>query len=163
MRQPKGETVGLIVSKGPEPRTIPEGLPGKTKEQAVAELKALKLTPRTKGQHDENVEKDVVIGSDAGRRRQVERGGTVVLVVSLGPPLVKVPDISRADSLEEAIDILRARGLRPGEVSGHAEGRPSRDPSRRRDRGPQGLNCRPHPPRQGRRLTRCFPSFTIRG
>ena len=66
MRQPKGETVGLIVSKGPEPRTIPDDLAGQTKADAIAELKALQLTPKTKGQHDENVEKDIVIGSDAG-------------------------------------------------------------------------------------------------
>jgi serine/threonine-protein kinase len=126
MRQPKGETVGLIVSKGPEPRTIPDDLAGQTKADAIAELKALKLTPKTKGQYDENIEKDIVIGSAPGAGATVERGGEVVLVVSLGPPLVKVPDISGADSLEEAIDILRAGGLRPGEVSGPAEGHPSR-------------------------------------
>ena len=126
MRQPKGETVGLIVSKGPEPRTIPDDLAGKSKADAIAALEALKLTPKTKGQYDENIEKDVVIGSAPGAGATIERGGEVVLVVSLGPPLVKVPDISGADSLEEAIDILRARGLRPGEVSGPAEGRPSR-------------------------------------
>ena len=49
MRQPKGETVGLIVSKGPEPRTIPDDLAGQTKADAIAELKALKLTPEDEG------------------------------------------------------------------------------------------------------------------
>ena len=45
---PKGETVSLIVSKGPEPRTIPDDLAGKSKADAIAELEALKLTPKTK-------------------------------------------------------------------------------------------------------------------
>ena len=67
-----------------------------------------------------------MIGSAPGAGATIERGGEVVLVVSLGPPLVKVPDISGADSLEEAIDILRAkfagrgvrarRGVRPAPV-----------------------------------------------
>ena len=68
-----------------------------------------------------------MIGTAPGAGAEASSGAARwSLVVSQGPPLVKVPDISGAESLEEAIDILRARGLRPGEVSGPAEGRPSR-------------------------------------
>ena len=163
MRQPKGETISLVVSKGPEPRTIPEGLPGKTKEQAVADINALQLVPEVREDHSETVEKGVVIGTDPGAGAEVERGGTVLLVVSKGPPLVKVPNVSKADSVAEANRLLApgrpgaGRGL--GQLRGHAVAhRPAGG-----DRHPQGLNRRPHPPRRRRELTSTsqLPRFVV--
>ena len=49
MRQPKGETVGLIVSKGPEPRTIPDDLPGQTKARRGRRAQGPAANPKTKG------------------------------------------------------------------------------------------------------------------
>ena len=65
---PKGETVSLLVSKGPEPRTIPEGLAGKTLDEVVGILGQLKLTPK--------VERHVPRGAPEERgHRHRSRGG----------------------------------------------------------------------------------------
>ena len=42
---PKGEEVGLIVSAGPAPRTVPQGLEGHSVDEVVAQLNAMQLKP----------------------------------------------------------------------------------------------------------------------
>jgi serine/threonine-protein kinase len=123
---PKGETVGLVVSRGPEPRTLPGDLPGRSKDEVLAILGQLRLEPKVREAFSSDVDKGVVIGTDPGAGAKVERGGEVVVVVSKGPPLVEVPNVRGADSVQEAVGLLREAGLRPGDVSGDADGRPFR-------------------------------------
>lgn len=86
-RVAKGETVTLVVSTGPhiELVTIPviTGLP---EEEAVARLAEAGLIPSNVGTaHDEAVELGHVISQSGGTNGQIEPGGTITYILSLGP------------------------------------------------------------------------------
>ena len=117
-RLPKGETVTLVVSNGPPPRTIPGKLAGRSYDEVVAILQGLKLDPKPNGVYSTTVPKGRVIATEPGPGASVPRGSAITVTVSNGPPLVTVPDIAKAHSLDEAIDMLHRAGLKDGDVSG---------------------------------------------
>ncbi len=119
----EGSAVDLVVSEGPAPRTVP-GLAGLTEAQAVAELDAESLGADIVTRFDDEVDKGVVIGSEPGSGATVARGTTVTVVVSKGRDLVTVPDIV-GRTLDELNKALEDAGLRPGDLSGSARGRPA--------------------------------------
>ncbi len=128
--------VDLVVSDGPAPRTVPN-LAGRTQDQAVAELEAEGLEGEVVSRFDDDVDRGVVIGSDPGGGASVERGATVTVVVSNGRDLVTVPDIV-GKTLDELNKALENAGLRPGDASGNAKGRPfdtDPEPGSRVERG----------------------------
>jgi eukaryotic-like serine/threonine-protein kinase len=100
--------VDLVVSKGPKPVKIPD-LAGKDADGAQARLTDLGLEVRVTEENSKTVDEGVVISQrpNAGIRH---RGDKVDLVVSLGPVMVEVPDLS-AMSVDEATDALRTAGL----------------------------------------------------
>lgn len=125
-----------MVSDGPAPRRVPN-LAGQTQDQAVAELEAEGLEADVVTRFDDDVDRGVVIGSDPGSGASVARGDTVTLVVSKGRDLVTVPDIV-GKTLDELNQALEDAGLRPGEASGNAKGRPfdtDPEPGSRVERG----------------------------
>jgi len=124
-RLERGTEVGLVVSQGPEPRAVPDGLVGAARDDAVAALEALGLAPVAEEAFSDDVAAGLVISLDPGPGTQVERGGEVVVVVSQGPDLVTVPDVSGAGSLPDAVALLEAEGLAPGEARGPAAGTPA--------------------------------------
>ncbi|CAN5745240.1 hypothetical protein BH10ACT1_BH10ACT1_20900 [soil metagenome] len=124
----KGSTVSLVVSDGPEPRTVPDGLVGGTAAAARAKLEDLQLKVALNPQFNATVAEGDVVSQSPRPGQQIPRGGTVTLEVSKGPELVAVPDVSSADTPSQAAAILRAAGLKPGSVSGSAEGTPSTNP-----------------------------------
>jgi beta-lactam-binding protein with PASTA domain/tRNA A-37 threonylcarbamoyl transferase component Bud32 len=119
----EGSAVDVVVSDGPAPRTVP-ALAGLTQAQAVAELKDEGLRAEVVTRFDDEVEEGVVIGSEPGSGATVGRGRTITVVVSKGRDLVTVPDIV-GRTLEELNRALEEAGLRSGDVSGNANGRPA--------------------------------------
>jgi eukaryotic-like serine/threonine-protein kinase len=113
---PKGSEVPLVVSAGPEPRTVPDDLIGASREQAVARLAALGLQPDVEGEFSDDVPEGVVMAVPAAGT-QVARDSTVALVVSRGPETVAVPDV-RGNSAAEAAQRLQAAGLRVSGTQG---------------------------------------------
>lgn len=124
-RVPKGTEVRLLVSRGPEPRTVPDDLQGQPEDDVVARLDELGLVAAVEGAFSDDVEAGLVISTEPGPGATVERGGTVAVVVSLGPDLVTVPDVSEVGSLAEAVALLEAEGLVAGDVAGPAAGAPA--------------------------------------
>jgi serine/threonine-protein kinase len=124
-RVPKGTEVRLLVSRGPEPRTIPEDLGGQPEDDVVARLDELGLVPAVEGAFSDDVEAGRVISTEPGPGAAAERGSTVTVVVSRGPDLVTVPDVSAVGSLAEAVALLEAEGLVAGDVAGPAAGAPA--------------------------------------
>lgn len=120
----RGSTVTLVVSNGPEPRTIPGNLVGGTEDAAVAALEALGLNPEIVRSFSDTAKEGTVISVLPAGGSTVERGATVNVEVSQGPELVAVPDVSKADDITEAIAIIQGAGLKAGEVNGPAAGRP---------------------------------------
>jgi serine/threonine-protein kinase len=117
---PRGSSVPLIVSSGPDEPEIPD-LEGDHYRDAVAELEALGLEveldfrPR-KGSREEGE----VIRTDPDEGKTVDRGSTVVVVVAGGQ--VTVPDVGGA-SLEDARATLEDADLNVGMVFGPEDGR----------------------------------------
>ncbi|MFN8016516.1 MAG: PASTA domain-containing protein [Acidimicrobiales bacterium] len=120
----KGSTVPLVVSKGPEPRTIPSGLVGASEADATAQLQALQLTPVVVRSFSDTVPKGTVISVLPKAGSQVPRGSQVSLEVSKGPELVAVPSIRGAADIDAAVAILEQAGFQAGSVSGPAAGSP---------------------------------------
>jgi eukaryotic-like serine/threonine-protein kinase len=104
-----GSPVDLVVSDGPEPRTVPE-VAGSPVGDAVAALEALGLGVEVDEQHDVAVPEGAVVSVSPAAGEQVERGATVVVVASLGRPFITVPDVVGMGAAE-ASDRLEAAGF----------------------------------------------------
>lgn len=118
---PKGATIDLVVSAGPEPRVIPT-LFGLTYEQAVAalEAKGLKAVRGPDKFVEDDDQKGKVILAAPGQGNSVARGATVTLTVSKGRP--EVPNLN-GSTREEAVTKLAAQGLTLGSVFGPSGGK----------------------------------------
>ena len=126
-RLPKGRSVTLLVSDGPQPRVVPADLVGLPEAEARAKLAATQLVAgASTTKFDDNIAAGRVISSLPAVGASVPRDSTVALVVSKGPDLVTVPSVRSAGSLDGAISLLRRAGLSAGNVSGPATGRPRR-------------------------------------
>lgn len=125
---PIGSSVLLVVSSGPQPRIVPEGLVDGSFEQAEAALAEVQLVAEKVDVFSDDVEAGLVVALDPGQGAEVPRDSVVQVEVSKGPDLVKVPKIS-GKTLDEANKALEAAGLVPGGVFGPARGKPdSTDP-----------------------------------
>jgi eukaryotic-like serine/threonine-protein kinase len=119
-RAPRGSSVPLIVSSGPDEPEIPD-LEGDNYPDAVAELEALGLDVeldfrQARGGRDEGE----VIRTEPDEGEEVDQGSTVVVVVAGGQ--ATVPDVTGA-TLEEARTALEAADLSVGMVFGPGDGR----------------------------------------
>jgi serine/threonine protein kinase/beta-lactam-binding protein with PASTA domain len=105
-----GTLVPLTVSKGPEPRSMPD-LRGLTVEEAQASLAAIGLTlVEGAAEHSETVPEGQIIRAIPGVNAQVARGLEATVYVSLGLPFVTVPNVV-GKAAATAADILIAAGL----------------------------------------------------
>ncbi|MGW6458422.1 Stk1 family PASTA domain-containing Ser/Thr kinase [Streptomyces sp. NPDC055078] len=90
---------------------------GKTESAARQELKSAGLDVRTvRREFSETVERGAVIESDPATHERIRGNGSVTLVVSRGPEIVRVPSV-KGDPLATAERRLRAAGLAPGVTS----------------------------------------------
>ncbi|MGN6692583.1 MAG: PASTA domain-containing protein [Aquihabitans sp.] len=120
----RGSTVTLVVSNGPEPRTVPSNLVGGTDDAAIAALEALGLDPQVVKSFSDTAKEGTVISVLPAGGSTVERGSAVTIEVSQGPELVAVPNVNKAKDISEAIAIIQGAGLKAGSVSGPAAGKP---------------------------------------
>ena len=101
--------VNLVVSTGPETVIVP-GLVNLSERDATARLQALGLLVRVQDEYSDSVAPDLVIRSDPVADTEVQLGDTVLIVVSLGPAPVEVPDLLGMGE-DEAEDTLADLGL----------------------------------------------------
>ena len=103
--------VRLVISKGVPPATVPS-FAGKqlSDAQALAQQDKLGLASAPQGAYSMTVPKNAVVSQSIPAGQQVPRGTTVTVVVSLGPPLVEVPDVFRMDK-DKAKQILEKAGF----------------------------------------------------
>jgi eukaryotic-like serine/threonine-protein kinase len=102
--------VTIIVSSGPGNATVP-GVAGR--KQAVAEdmMKEAGFETDARREPSDSVDEGRVISTQPGENTQLEKGRTVVLVVSSGPEQVSVPDVV-GDREDDARSTLEGAGLR---------------------------------------------------
>jgi beta-lactam-binding protein with PASTA domain len=109
----KRETpVDYVVSKGVPPAVVPN-VAGKAFKDAKAELEAARLTAERleAEEFSREVPKGAVIRQSVAPGTETPRGTAVQLVISAGPPLVTVPDVTDK-KIGEAEQILKAAGFK---------------------------------------------------
>jgi serine/threonine-protein kinase len=100
--------VDLVLSKGPAPVTLADWT-GKPADAATQQLGSDGLKVKTTSAYSTTVAQGDVVSQRPGPGT-VHRGDTVSLVVSKGPPLVSVPDVT-GKSVEQARKILKSAGF----------------------------------------------------
>jgi serine/threonine-protein kinase len=104
-----GTPVTLTVSKGVERVTVPD-VKGKTQADATQLLTAAGFSVSAQGVDNETVPAGQVISQTPAGGTKADKGSTVKITVSNGPPKVKVPNL-RCMTRRQAQDALAARGL----------------------------------------------------
>lgn len=104
-----GTPIDLVVSLGPQPRTI-EDFAGQPEDYAISALEAVGLTPIADGEYSTSVPEGQVIATDPAVGAEVPRGSEVHVIVSLGLPFVDVPDVT-GQNAADAADVLESEGL----------------------------------------------------
>ncbi|WP_267241202.1 Stk1 family PASTA domain-containing Ser/Thr kinase [Streptomyces sp. PR69] len=90
---------------------------GKTEQEARQRLEDAGLgVKEVRRDFSETVERGTVISSEPGTGERIRGNGSVTIVVSRGPEIVKVPDL-RGKPLAEAERELKKTGLAPGVVT----------------------------------------------
>lgn len=105
----RGQTVTLVLSRGPKPFPVPDET-GNPVTAAATALRSAGLHVTTTREFSSTVESGHVISQDPASG-DVKRGDTVQLVVSKGPQMVRVPDVTR-ESIEQATHDLQAAGFK---------------------------------------------------
>jgi beta-lactam-binding protein with PASTA domain/predicted Ser/Thr protein kinase len=89
----KGSSVTLVPSLGPELVPVTD-VRGQTLAQARTALQQEGFEVRVVRRADDQIPKDQVIDQNPQAPVKLEKGATVTLTVSNGPPLVEVPDVT---------------------------------------------------------------------
>jgi eukaryotic-like serine/threonine-protein kinase len=121
---PRESTITLIVSDGPAPVEVPNVTGAASFEEAAATLQDKRFVAVRREDYSDTIEAGKIIGTDPAAGVMAPRDSEVGVTVSLGPPLVQVPDL-RGKSVEEASDALKAVGL-VADVQNFSRGAPVR-------------------------------------
>jgi serine/threonine-protein kinase len=114
----KGAHVDIVVSGGPGTVTLAD-VSGLTVAKATAELTKAHLKTKTKAEASKTVESGLVIGTQPAAEEGVLEGRLITLLVSSGPPPVRVPDVT-GDTLAAAEATLTNEELAVGNVTKRA-------------------------------------------
>ncbi|MGW6007147.1 Stk1 family PASTA domain-containing Ser/Thr kinase [Oerskovia enterophila] len=107
--QPHSTVVQLTVSQGPAPVTVPQVV-GLEKDAALKALTDLGLDPSSTDDYSETVAAGLVISQTPENGTEGHRGDKVALVISLGPPLVEIPN-TYGRNVTEAEKMLKDAGF----------------------------------------------------
>jgi serine/threonine-protein kinase len=103
--------VSLTVSAGPGTARVP-GTAGRAQEEAVAALEEAGFEAQVRRANSDSVESGLVIKSDPSGGTTATRGSPVVLTVSSGPRLARVPVLVGVQR-SVAVERIRGRELQP--------------------------------------------------
>jgi eukaryotic-like serine/threonine-protein kinase len=103
--------VALTVSAGPGSAQVPSTA-GQSQEEAAAVVEEAGFEPQARMVNSDSVDAGLVISSDPRGGTTATRGSTVVLTVSSGPKLAKVP-VLVGSQRSIAVQQIRGRGLSP--------------------------------------------------
>jgi serine/threonine-protein kinase len=113
---PKGSTVSLTVSNGPEPRRI-SNWTGKTFDETQAALVKAGLKVKRVEGYSDTIAQGLVISTSPGAGETVVRGSTVTVTVCVGTATVPIPNVS-GQTVDQATTTLQQAGLAVGGVFG---------------------------------------------
>lgn len=116
-----GTTVDLVVSRGPQPRTVPS-LTGLTPEAATRLLEQFGLTLAVgEPVFSNETEAGLIATQTPAPGELLDRGAAVTAAPSKGPDLVVMPDLTGMN-LAQALQALSDAGLRGSLVLGSSQG-----------------------------------------
>ncbi len=101
---------------GPGAQTVVPATVTLTQAEATQRLETAELSVRVDPVFSDTVKKGVVMSSDPAAGETIRKGGRVTLVVSQGPELFEVPDVT-GRSKDDAEQTLRDEGFRIGAVT----------------------------------------------
>lgn len=122
---PKGSPVDLVVSAGPKPRTVPDGLVGQPVDAVTAQLTALGLVVARNDAYSDTVAEGKVLSVTPGAGSAVPKGGTVTVSASKGRRPVTIPADIVGKTVTAATEQLQALGFVVSGVQGSPTGRVS--------------------------------------
>ncbi len=105
--------VALTVSAGPGTAKVPGGLAGQSQAEATEAVEEAGFAAQVVKANSDQVEAGLVIRSTPSGGATATRGSTVVLTVSKGQKLAKVP-VLVGTQRSVAVQQIRGRGLTPG-------------------------------------------------
>jgi serine/threonine-protein kinase len=114
----EGKTVAVTVSKGPQPRAVPE-LANLDRAAAEQRLSASGFVPKIEKRNDENVKAGIVL--DWNPKGTQARGAEITVVVSDGPAPRPIPNDLKGKSYDDAANELKALGLVPVRVDDYSD------------------------------------------
>jgi beta-lactam-binding protein with PASTA domain len=101
--------ITLLISIGPKLYMVPD-VRGKSESDARKALSKVPVNITTTQHFDENVPKDAVISTDPPAGQKVRANTPLTLVLSSGPELVDVPDVTD-DNVDDATNTLHGDGF----------------------------------------------------
>ena len=122
---PKGSPVDLVVSAGPKPRTVPDGLVGQPVDAVTAQLTELGLVVARNDTYSDTVAEGKVLSVAPGAGSSVPKGGTVTVSASKGRRPVTIPADIVGKTVTAATEQLQALGFVVSGVQGSPTGRVS--------------------------------------
>ncbi len=114
-RAKKGARVQIVVSDGPASAPLVD-VSGLSAAKAKAALSKAHYRTKTKPEASKTVPAGYVIGTEPSAETEVREDSVITLLVSTGPPPVRVPDVT-GDSLEAAEAAISNAELTLGAVS----------------------------------------------
>jgi len=122
---PKGSPVDLVVSAGPKPRTVPDGLVGQSVDAVTTQLTALGLVVARNDAYSDTVAEGTVLSVAPPSGSAVAKGGTVTVSASKGRRPIAIPADIVGKSVTAATEELQALGLVVSGVQGSPTGKVS--------------------------------------
>jgi serine/threonine-protein kinase len=122
---PKGSPVDLVVSAGPKPRTVPDGLVGQPVEAVTSQLTGLGLVVARNDAYSDTVAEGTVISVTPSAGGAVPKGATVTVSASKGRRPITIPNDIVGKSVTAASEELQGLGLVVSGVQGSPTGRVS--------------------------------------
>lgn len=116
------DDVELLVSTG-KPK-VPSIAPGTARHEAERSIRKAGMHPKHEAARDRysgSVDRGAVLGAHPASGTAVPTGAEVTLVLSKGPPPVRVPDVT-GKPRSEAFNALRDAGLKPHKLPGTFSG-----------------------------------------
>ena len=120
---PKGSPVDLVVSAGPKPRTIPDGLVGQPVDAVTTQLTALGLVVARNDAYSDTAAEGTVLSVTPPSGTAVPKGGTVTVSASKGRRPIVIPADIVGKTVTAATEQLQALGLVVSGVQGSPTGR----------------------------------------
>jgi beta-lactam-binding protein with PASTA domain len=106
----RGQVVTLLVSSGPPVIAVPD-VRGKSGTDASHQLTTAGFTPKLSEDYSDTVPAGTVIGQNPAGKASAVKFSVVNVIVSKGPPLVTVPNISSGTSVKSATRTLTDLGF----------------------------------------------------